>query len=745
MFLDTSQPSDGDYLQRIGRIYETLHRVQAESAPGLDIYLLEADLNTGDSALSIVQANLSRHAQMLNTRNLQMFQILITDVQADLEQQMMIPKQYSEKLTGLQTDLSAIRKDSLLMRMVRDTALRKSYLPQLMEMRRKWVQADSAIKANIAVVHKLESRVARSAILAAELKSQVSGYMSKIGIQAFGKEVNFLWEPSPKMEKDEAVREAFRQSWQGNQKAVGYYFDNNSQTRWWGFFLGLVFFLWIYRNLRHLRKYGQKPENFTYLQAFPLVATIVFILNLAPVFDLHPPAAYIESIQFLLMVALTFLFWRRWSWRMLAYWGGVWALFLLFSVTQTFLTPDFGQRIWLLTLNIGAVLFGLLFLFRARKELSLPGFVRSVLFIFIFLNVLSILTNVYGRFSLARIFASTAIFGLAQSIGLAAFIQIGVEAFLLQVQRGRLDSGLKGAFDQQEVETRVRRLWTAIALILLAMVFAANLNIYSALYNGIAGFLNRPRQIGNTTFQFGSVAIFFLIVWIANLLQRYTGYFFGDTDEEFAEENKAKRSRLLIWRLVLLSAGFLLAVAASGLPVDKLTIVLGALGVGIGLGLQNIVNNLVSGVILIFERPLQMGDTIEVGNLKGKVKGIGIRSSKLLTPEGAEVIIPNGDLLSQHIVNWTLSDNHVRVEMPLSISAGHDFVATEALIVETLSAHPQVLKKYKPVVIADKIGAAGMVLTAQFWCTDINKVEMIKSELRMLLGERLGDKGLSIG
>src|SRR6185503_12297236 len=152
-------------------------------------------------------------------------------------------------------------------------------------------------------------------------------------------------------------------------------------------------------------------------------------------------------------------------------------------------------------------------------------------------------------------------------------------------------------------------------VVLWLIVFTTNLNIYTSLLNGLSDVLQAPRHIGKASFTLGGILLFFLIIWIAHLLQKYIGYFFGETgidDEEVY--NKGQRSRLLIARLILLCLGYLLAVAASGIPVDKITIVLGALGVGIGLGLQNIVNNFVSGIILIFDRPLQIGDVVEIGD-----------------------------------------------------------------------------------------------------------------------------------
>ena len=158
-------------------------------------------------------------------------------------------------------------------------------------------------------------------------------------------------------------------------------------------------------------------------------------------------------------------------------------------------------------------------------------------------------------------------------------------------------------------------------------------------------FFTSDRQVGNFSFTLGGILLFLGIIWLSNFLQKYIAYFFGDIGDDAAFDDKGQRSRLMVTRLILLIAGFLLAVAASGLAVDRITVILGALGVGVGLGLQSIVNNFVSGVILIFDRPLRIGDTVDIGDKRGRVKEIGIRSSTLLTEDGAEVIIPNGDVL----------------------------------------------------------------------------------------------------
>ena len=235
-----------------------------------------------------------------------------------------------------------------------------------------------------------------------------------------------------------------------------------------------------------------------------------------------------------------------------------------------------------------------------------------------------------------------------------------------------------------------------------------------------------------------------MIIWIAHLLQKYVGYFFGDTGADDDLQNKGQRSRLLIARLILLCLGYLLAVTASGVPVDRITIVLGALGVGIGLGLQNIVNNFVSGIILIFDRPLQIGDIVEVGDKSGRVREIGLRSSTLLTKDGAEVIIPNGDILSQQITNWTLSNNQRRLEMDLSVSGSNDMETVSSAVKKAILSSEDIYENREPQVLFTKVNDDGFDLKAFFWCADVSRSDEAKSKILLLLHEKLKAENIHI-
>ncbi len=155
----------------------------------------------------------------------------------------------------------------------------------------------------------------------------------------------------------------------------------------------------------------------------------------------------------------------------------------------------------------------------------------------------------------------------------------------------------------------------------------------------------------------GDIFAFAVTVWLAFLLSRFVRF--------VLEEDVYPRVNLAggmpyavstILHYVILLLGFFIAIAAFGVDLSKFTILAGAFGVGLGFGLQNIVNNFVSGLILLFERPVKVGDVVQIGEDQGDLKRIGLRASVMRTLQGAEIIVPNGHLISEEVVNWTFSD-----------------------------------------------------------------------------------------
>jgi potassium-dependent mechanosensitive channel len=145
------------------------------------------------------------------------------------------------------------------------------------------------------------------------------------------------------------------------------------------------------------------------------------------------------------------------------------------------------------------------------------------------------------------------------------------------------------------------------------------------------------------------------------------------------------------------------------------TVLAGAFGVGIGFGLQNIVNNFISGLILLYERPIQIGDTVEVGSLTGEVKRIGIRSSTLRTFQGAEVIVPNANLIAEQVVNWTLSDRQRRIELPVGVAYGTDPQRVLAILLDVAKASSEVLEDPPPLALFRGFGDSALNFELRVW------------------------------
>ena len=445
------------------------------------------------------------------------------------------------------------------------------------------------------------------------------------------------------------------------------------------------------------------------------------------------------------MIVLTFVLKKHLSRYLFYGWCIFLFLFLLLPITRILGLPLSMQRWAELFIDLASLAFGSFYVFSKRRMGGQLRFVYAAAGLYLLLNLLAVICNLFGRVTLSQIFGATAVYSFAQTVSLAVFVKLIIEAFLLQIIASRVRKGYPETFDLAAVTKSLYRFAILLAAVLWLIVLSTNLNLFDALNDWLTDFFSASREVGNFSFTIGGLVLFLGIIWLANFLQRFIAYFFGDTGDDAAMDDRGQRSRLLITRLVLLIGGFLLAVAASGLSVDRITVILGALGVGVGLGLQNIVNNFVSGIILIFDRPVRIGDTVEIGDKRGRVKEIGIRSSTLLTDEGAEVIIPNGDVLSSRVVNWTLSNNNVRLVLTFTIEKPAN---PEAIEPDTIKAivhqHPNVLERRDPEVLVNSVSSKTEEIKVFFWIKDIAKAPFTTGEIRTSIYRHLDDKGIVV-
>jgi small-conductance mechanosensitive channel len=195
---------------------------------------------------------------------------------------------------------------------------------------------------------------------------------------------------------------------------------------------------------------------------------------------------------------------------------------------------------------------------------------------------------------------------------------------------------------------------------------------------------------------------------------------------------------------VILFLGLLAALAAAGFQVGQLTLVFGALGVGIGFGLQDVVRNFVAGLILMFERPLQRGDTVEVAGMLGQVREIGLRATIVTTFEGADVVVPNGMLLADKMVNWTLNGTRRRFDLNISTAYSADPQRTMDLLVQIARSCSGVAATPAPACIMTGLAPGELQFNIRAWTHDFGDWVQARTELAMKIRNGLAEAGIEV-
>jgi potassium-dependent mechanosensitive channel len=199
----------------------------------------------------------------------------------------------------------------------------------------------------------------------------------------------------------------------------------------------------------------------------------------------------------------------------------------------------------------------------------------------------------------------------------------------------------------------------------------------------------------------------------------------------------------------LLTVVVLLALKAVNVPLSVFAVAGGALAIGVGFGSQNILNNFISGLILLIERPIRVGDIIQLdgqGSLGGVVRRIGARSTRIVTGDNLEVVVPNSTLLQQNVINWTLSDDEVRATVAVGVAYGSPLEAARDCLLRVAGEHEKILKSPAPVVLVEDFADSAIVLRLYFWMRIRRAFErrVVESDLRLAIDRTLRESGIII-
>ena len=296
----------------------------------------------------------------------------------------------------------------------------------------------------------------------------------------------------------------------------------------------------------------------------------------------------------------------------------------------------------------------------------------------------------------------------------------------------------------------VRRMLNRVINIVVAIAFIdralAQFSIRDPLLDRFHAVFFTPLELGNLSISMGDMLIFGFAIWASFQISKVLRFVFR---EDVFPRMKLPRgvpyAASNAMHYAVLIVGFFIAIMAAGVDMSRFAIIGGALGVGVGFGLQNVVNNFVSGLILLFERPVQIGDRVEVGaRCSGSVERIGIRSSTLRTLDGAEVIVPNSNLISDQVTNWTLTDRKRRIVIPVGVAYGTDPQRVLDMLLELAAAHSEVIKEPEPQAIFLAHGESSLDFELRVWTSRYEDWVRIRSELTVAINRALTEADIEI-
>ncbi|NOR87227.1 MAG: mechanosensitive ion channel [Bacteroidales bacterium] len=370
------------------------------------------------------------------------------------------------------------------------------------------------------------------------------------------------------------------------------------------------------------------------------------------------------------------------------------------------------------------------------------SFVNGMIPFFILLIVVSLIANIFGAYQLSELLIEGI---LTSSLFAAIFVVSGIVAssLLVVILRSKYITSLK-VFSKNSLkfENRITILTYLFVSVLWLRITLNTFQLLDPVKKLYEGFLDLSWAAGSVTISVGGIISFFFILIVTFLIARLLKELINDQIISVKKSAKGLPNAFsMVFRYMVVTLGVYIALAAVGINLSEFGLMAGALGVGLGFGLQNILHNLVSGLIVSFERPIHVGDTVEVANLMGIVTEIGVRSSKIRTYEGSEVILPNGDLLSKQVINWTLSDQKRRLEIKVRSSFDADPHEVLEILNKVIKSNERILTDPGPMCLFEGYGDSALNFKVLFWVPlDIGLTT--KSQVALSIYDKLKEKNI---
>ncbi|MEQ8473767.1 MAG: mechanosensitive ion channel [Marinoscillum sp.] len=278
---------------------------------------------------------------------------------------------------------------------------------------------------------------------------------------------------------------------------------------------------------------------------------------------------------------------------------------------------------------------------------------------------------------------------------------------------------------------RLKELWTEIVESLLVVAEVFNSTLF---------------QLGENNITLGKILyLIFSFVILLFVAKRVKKVLVENILVKAKMEQSIRATIGTITKFALIVVGSVIIVQSAGIDLTALTLVAGALGVGIGFGLQNITDNFISGIIILFEKPIKVGDRIDVGDVQGNVISISFRATQILTNDNISIIVPNSEFISSKVINWSHNDRNIRFKIPVGVSYKEDPEKIRTILMNVASENPNVLKYPEPSVLFDEYGDSSLNFFLAVWTTTYtDRPRVLKSELYFEIFKKFKEQNVEI-
>ncbi len=529
--------------------------------------------------------------------------------------------------------------------------------------------------------------------------------------------------------KSISFEEAISNVYGNERKSLQLFIESNQN----GFIIHLIIFIVILVLLIYLRYTYREDEIKVPLSKlvnviemknliYRPISSTLFIVIFAGFFIYTNRTDLINSILFFLIyLTILRLLWgivsRKNMWFFVAF-----GFIYLSNQFVKLIEGDIELQRWIVLVNTVISLATLLYAFRPKSQFykMKKGAMLKVIFIsgpvFIFLLFASLVGNIVGAvgFSIMATIGFIDLTMLTLILIAASFLAASISIVLLTKHFKN-----KPELEELYLESFTHTSASFIRFFAIVLWFVAGMRIFGVrdlVYYWFDELMNFTITSGDTEIRVGAVISFFFIIIISFVIAKLVRLFL---EIEIFSRIKLPRgipgaiSMVIKYSIVFI--GIYLAISSIGIDFGKFGLLAGAMGVGLGFGLQNILSNFFSGIILAFERPVQTGDLVEIDNVYGRVQSIGVRSSVVKTLDGSEVILPNNDLISKQLINWTMRDTKRRIRLKIKTAFDEDPHKVIKIVNEAIKSEPEVLDKPSPMVAFDGFGDFFLEFTAYYW------------------------------